>query len=86
MIQLTIKGVEDVMNSVLFAQLAADKKFSNHTEDRKWYACFVKVLSKLITYYKFTKYNAEGESINVETAAIEILMKENGIITYKGCT
>ena len=35
------------MNSVLFAQLAADKKFSDHTEDRKWYAYFVKVLSKL---------------------------------------
>ena len=88
----TIKGVkkEDVMNSVLFAQLAADKKFSDHTEDRKWYAYFVKVLSKLgyiLQDFEFTKYDAKGESINVETAAIEILMgiaTENELALIKG--
>lgn len=66
----------DVLNSVLLAQLAANKKFPDENQLVDWYKTFVNVLNNLgwaIQGAEFSSFNAEGTVFDAENAIISIL-------------
>jgi hypothetical protein len=66
----------DVLNSVLIAQLAANKKFPGETQVQDWYKSFVNVLNNLgwaIEAAEFSTFKASKDIFEVENAIIDIL-------------
>ncbi|RYF64822.1 MAG: hypothetical protein EOO39_25970 [Cytophagaceae bacterium] len=71
----------DVLNSVLLAQLAANKKFPNESQLVDWYKTFVSVLTNLgwaIQGAEFTSFEAKGTVFDAENAIISILSSAFG--------
>lgn len=67
---------EDVINSTLLAQLAADKKFDRKKQTEEWYGYYVKVLSELgwvLRDFSFKKYKSSEETMNISTAILDVL-------------
>lgn len=67
---------EDVMDSYLFATLAANKAFNPETQSDQWYTLFNQVLSKmgwLSTHWSFSRYRASDRSFSMDKAGLEIL-------------
>ena len=72
---------KDVLNSVLLAQLAANKQFSDDTQILDWYRAFIKVLNNLgwmIQEAEFSTFEAKADVFEVQNAIIEILTKAFG--------
>ena len=66
----------DVLNSTLFAQLAADKKFNRQRQAEKWFEFYQFVLSKLgwnIQEYHFEEYKSHGEKMQISEEIVSIL-------------
>lgn len=66
---------EDVLNSTLLAQLAADKQFNRETKVMDWYAFYSTVLGKVgwVTQgYNWQKYTSQQMSFTMDKAVLEI--------------
>ena len=67
---------EDVLNSTLLAQLAADHQFNRETQIEDWYGFYQNVLLQIgwdIQDFKFEEYKAPGETIQISKAIVNIL-------------
>lgn len=67
---------KDVLNSVLLAQMAANKQFPNEDQILDWYKQFVLVLNKLgwaIEAADFSTFKSSGNVFEAESAIIDIL-------------
>lgn len=71
----------DVLNSVLLAQLAANKKFPAEEQLLEWYREFIHVLGNLgwtIQAAEFSTYKASKDIFEVENVVIDILTSAFG--------
>lgn len=73
-----VKGVtkQDILDSTLFAQLAADKQFDREKDTINWYNQYKYVLGNIgyiIQSFSFQKYNAKGDTLNMDEMVIEII-------------
>jgi len=67
---------KDVLNSVLIAQLAANKAHPNDDQVLEWYKTFIEILNKLgwvIEQAEFSEWKAKGSLFEVENAIIDVL-------------
>jgi hypothetical protein len=72
---------DDVLNSVLLAQLAANKLFPGDDQSLEWYKEFVKVLNNIgwdIQGAEFTHFESKDNLFEVESVIIDILMTAFG--------
>lgn len=66
---------EDVLNSTLLAQLAADKKHNRETEVMDWYAYYTSVLGKVgwvSQGFNWQKYTSKKMSFTMDEAVLDI--------------
>lgn len=66
---------EDVLNSTLLAQLAADKKFNRETQVMDWYGFYTNVLGKLgwtQQGFNWKKYEATQMSFTMDKVVLDI--------------
>lgn len=66
---------EDVLNSTLLAQLAADNKFNRETQVMDWYAFYTDVLGKVgwvSQGFNWQKYSSKQMSFTMDEAVLEI--------------
>jgi len=74
--EISSQNREDVLNSMLFAQLSADKRYDRLSETDEWYKVFVKVLQIMglvIENVQFEEYQKIGSTVKVSEAIMEIL-------------
>jgi hypothetical protein len=67
---------EDVLNSTLLAQLAANKQFDRWKNTTDWYKHYVLVLGKVgwvLQNFNFSEHNAHGASFEVDKVVLAIL-------------
>lgn len=66
---------EDFLNSILLAQLAADKKFSRYNQVVDWYKFYSDVLTNIgwPGNFEFTEYDSGGAQVEVDKVVIQIL-------------
>ncbi|MET7258945.1 hypothetical protein [Dyadobacter fermentans] len=72
---------QDVLHSVLLAQLAANKKFPEEDQIKDWYDEFVNVLSNIGWAFQsasFTPFTSEGSTIEVDKAIIDLVASAVG--------
>ena len=72
---VTGQNREDVLNSTLLAQMAADKKFSRETQVMDWYAFYQEVLGKVgwVTQgFNWEQYTSQKTSFTMDEAVLEI--------------
>lgn len=72
---------QDVLNSTLIAQLAANKKFPNHDQIIEWYGVYVDVLSNIgwsIQGKDFSHYETTKDLIEIENVIIDIITSAIG--------
>lgn len=73
---LTAQEKEDVINSILLAQLTATRMYSRETEYSEWYRIYVQALTKLgwmVDSYRFMEYTPTGSTINLAEATLKLL-------------
>ena len=73
---LTAQEKEDVINSILLAQLTATRMYSRETEYSEWYRIYVQALTKLgwmVDSYRFMEYIPTGSTINLTEATLKLL-------------
>lgn len=73
---LDTQGQEDVLNSTLLAQLAANKKFDREKQTKEWYDFYKTVLEKVgwvVESFEFTKYNSSSASFETSKVVLDIL-------------
>jgi hypothetical protein len=78
---------EDVMDSLLFATLVANKAFNPETQSAEWYTRFTKVLSAVGWFSKswsFARYRSTHQRFSMDQAAIEILGSAIAAATLPG--
>jgi len=74
--EVSLQNRADLLNSLLLAQLSANKQFSSEDELEKWYRAFFKLMNKLgwvIETSKTTEYKSKGTVIEIESVVIDIL-------------
>lgn len=67
---------EDVMNSFLFATLAAKKKYNPETEGQQWYGHFnaaLKSVGWLSTNWSYARYRSTQQRLSMDQVGLEIL-------------
>lgn len=67
---------EDVLNSTLLAQLAANKKFDRENQTREWYDYYRTVLENIawvVGNFKFSKYDSTASSFTMDKVVLEII-------------
>lgn len=67
---------DDVMDSFLFASLAANKAFNPESQSQQWYAQFHKVLSTLgwlSTNWSYARYRSSHQRFTMDQAGLDIL-------------
>ena len=65
----------DVLNSTLFAQLAADYLYNRKTQSKDWYEKYVEVLSHVgwdLQSFQFEQYRTSGETLQISEIIIDI--------------
>jgi hypothetical protein len=75
--KLTGQNKEDVLNSALLSQLAANKKHNRQTEADKWYREYTNVLMKIgwvVQDFTFSEYNSNQESFEISKVVVELLL------------
>ena len=73
---LTAQEKEDIINSILLAQLTATRMYSRETEYSEWYRIYVQALTKLgwmVDTYRFMEYTPTGSTINLAEATLKLL-------------
>ena len=73
---LTKLHKQDVLNSTLLAQLAANKAFNRETDTVKWYAKYTEVLSNVgwdASDWKFTKFTTHSETFDIEGVVLALI-------------
>ena len=73
---LTAQEKEDIINSILSAQLTATHMYSRETEYSEWYRIYVQALTKLgwmVDTYRFMEYTPTGNTINLAEATLKLL-------------
>lgn len=73
---LPLQSQQDVLNSTLLAQLAANKQFDREKQTVEWYKFYRNVLENLgwvVQEFSFLKYHPSGNSFTVDQAVIKIL-------------
>ena len=79
----------DVLNSMLLAQLAANKKFDREADTVGWYGFYHDVLENLgwvVQQFAFSKYDVAGSTVTVDKVVLEVLAAiatENGAAVAK---
>jgi hypothetical protein len=79
----------DVLNSMLLAQLAANKKFDREADTVGWYGFYHDVLENLgwvVQQFAFSKYDVAGSTVTVDKVVREVLAAiatENGAAVVK---
>ena len=71
----------DVLNSILIAQLAANKQFPDELQILDWYKAFINVLNNLgwtIEAAEFSSFRSDTDVFEVENAIIDILTNAFG--------
>jgi hypothetical protein len=66
----------DALNSLLLAQMAANKKFDREANVQQWYDFYVTVLGKIgwvIQGMKFQRHEASGSTVKMDQVVLEIL-------------
>jgi hypothetical protein len=75
----------DVLNSMLLAQLAANKKFDREKDTAQWYAFYHDVLENVgwvVQQFAFAKYEVAGTTATVDKVVLDLLTAigtENGV-------
>lgn len=67
---------QDVMDSFLFATMAANKQFNPQSQSQEWYARFNRVLTTLgwlSANWSYSRYRAAQQRFTMEQAGLEIL-------------
>jgi len=67
---------QDVLNSTLLAQLAANKAHDRWSDTESWYKFYVNVLEKVgwvLSDFNFTEYHGASQSFTVDKVVLEIL-------------
>ena len=67
---------EDIINSILSAQLTATRMYNRQTEYSEWYRIYVQALTKLgwmVDTYRFMDYTPTGSTINLAEATLKLL-------------
>ncbi len=67
---------DDVIDSLLFATLVANKAFNPETNSQEWYAHYNKVLTTLgwfSTQWRYTRYYSTHRRFSMEQAGLEII-------------
>jgi hypothetical protein len=67
---------DDVLNSTLFAQLVANKKFKRAEQPIAWYEAYTSVLGKIgwvIQDFSFHKFDASGPTLHITDCVLQIL-------------
>ena len=65
---------QDVLNSTLFCQLAADYKYNRETED--WYHYYIDVMAQIgyvSESFQFTRFQGSGSSFTMDKVVLDIL-------------
>jgi len=73
---LTAQHKSDVLNSTLFAQLAANKQYDRYKQTQKWYDSYVSVLAQVgwvVPAFAYREYTPSGGSFTVDAAVLDIL-------------
>jgi hypothetical protein len=66
----------DVLNSSLLAQLAANKKFDREKQTKEWYAFYRDILERVgwvLRGFEFSKYESNGADFTADKVILEIL-------------
>lgn len=66
----------DVLNSMLLAQLAANKKFDREKDTAQWYAFYHDVLENVgwvVQQFAFARYDVSGTTATVDKVVIDLL-------------
>ncbi|HXT68427.1 MAG TPA: hypothetical protein VN700_01625 [Vicinamibacterales bacterium] len=67
---------QDVLNSTLLAQLAANKKFDRETQTEQWYGFYRQVLENVgwvVQSFSFTRYDESGATLRLDKSALAII-------------
>lgn len=67
---------EDVLNSTLLAQLAADKQYNRNSQTEDWYTFYTHVMSKVgwvLQGLKFDKYSSKENGFKISQVVLEIV-------------
>lgn len=73
---LSKKKQQDVLNSTLLAQLAANRKHDRENDTVKWYKFYREVLENVgwvIQDFGFSKFNAGGSEFSVDKVVLDVL-------------
>ena len=73
---LTAQAKEDVLDSILLAQLTASHMYNRETEYAEWYRIYVKALVKLgwmVDSYRFFQYTPPSTTINLAEDTLRII-------------
>lgn len=73
---LSVQHKQDVLNSTLLAQLAANKKYDREKQTKEWYAYYRSVLEQVgwvVSEWHFTRYQAAAAAFQVDTVVLQIL-------------
>ena len=74
--KLTGQNKEDVLNSALFCQLAAEAIYNRETETDKWYEYYENTMEKLgwvMQNFTFQHYHPVSSDVSLDQLAIDIL-------------
>src|SRR4051794_9253487 len=79
--EVTGQNRQDVLNSTLLAQMAANKQFPNEADLLDWYRTFIEVLSKIgweIEAGEFSTFESSKDAFEVQDSIIDILTSAFG--------
>lgn len=74
--EVSSQNRQDVLNSVLLAQLAANTKFPEEENSLEWYKEFIRVLNNIgwtIEEAQFSRFNSSHSVFEVQNAIIDII-------------
>ena len=76
---VTGSAKQDVLDSTLFAQLAADKEHNQQEDMQNWYNTYLKTLDNLgfveIKYLDFVEFDAKGATITMDKVVMDSMNK-----------
>jgi hypothetical protein len=73
---LRLQQKEDVLNSTLLAQLAANKAYNREEQTQEWYRKYHEVLENIgwvIAGFDFTRFEATGSKFSIESAVTQLV-------------
>lgn len=73
---VALERQEDVLNSTLLAQLAANKKYDREIQTEQWYKFYREVLENVgwvVTNFGFQRYSESGVTLRLDKAALALI-------------